>query len=111
MVSGRDCNGEGRTEEKTTENQTCASGGSKGGTPGECPLPTDQNVLNFMQFFFGKFGKIVCCSPLQGRVGAPSCCEETANWKRRWVETSIVVYEDPMAALSIAMTLIYFRSR
>ena len=74
MVSGRDCNGEGRTEEKTTKNQTCASGGSKGGVPGECPLPTDQNVLNFMQFFFGKFGKIAWCSlpPSPLRVGAPS---------------------------------------
>ena len=60
MVSGRDCNGEGRTEEKTTKNQTCASVGSKGGAPGECPLPTDQNFLNFVQFM-GKFGKIVCC--------------------------------------------------
>ena len=74
MVSGRDWNGEGRTEEKTTKNQTCTVMDLRGGAHGEGPLPTVQNVLNFMQFFFGKFGKIAWCSlpPSPLRVGAPS---------------------------------------
>ena len=37
-----------------------SSGGSKGGRP-----PTDQNFLNFMQFW-GKSGKFVCWRPLRG---------------------------------------------
>ena len=40
-----------------------SSGGSKGGAPGARPPPTDQNFLNFMQFF-GKSDKFVCWCPL-----------------------------------------------
>ena len=40
---------------------TLTSGGSKGGVPARAP-PTDQNFLDFMQFF-GKFDKIVCWRP------------------------------------------------
>ena len=40
------------------------SGGSKGGAPGACPPPpTDQNFLNFMQFF-GKLGNNYMLAPL-----------------------------------------------
>ena len=37
-----------------------------GGVPLACSPPTAQNFLNFMQFF-GKFDKIVCWHPLEGR--------------------------------------------
>ena len=41
------------------------SGGSSG-APLARSLLTSQNFLNFMQFF-GKFGKLVCWRPLEGR--------------------------------------------
>ena len=121
MVSGRDCNGEGRTREKIDKEPDLCKWRISGGAHGECPLPTDQNVLNFMQFFFfflENLEKSYVAPPTsKGRrpllleCWIRSCCEETVNIKRGWVETSIVVSKDPMAALSITMTLIYFRSR
>ena len=51
----------------------------RGGAPGALPPPpTAQNFLNFMQFL-GKFDKIVCRRPLEGR--RPSYRE---SWIRPW---------------------------
>ena len=47
------------------------SGGSKGGTLSACPLLTDQNFPNFMQFL-GKYGKFVCWRPLPRGILDPS---------------------------------------
>ena len=65
------------------------SGGSKGGRSRSAP-PTDQNILNFMQFF-GKSGKFVCWCPTSSRVGAPSYWE---SWIRPWWRLSFFFFRD-----------------
>ena len=45
------------------------SGGSKGDAPSAHP-PTDQNFLNFLQFF-GKSDKFVCWLPSPGGLATP----------------------------------------
>ena len=67
-------------------------------------FPYSPKFFNYIHFFFGKFGKIVCCPPR--RVGVPSYGE---SWIRPWhlIKLTLNVINHPQAETSTPTILEY----